>query len=351
VVAIVFVVLLGVVNYIGITESVVLNMLMTLVEVTGLAIVLLIGIVFISQGDADLGRLVSFDADGNITWAIVAGVALSFFAMTGFENAANVAEETVDPVRVFPKALVGGMICAGVIYVLVAMTASLVVGAPGLGEAETALLTVVEVGPIPIPLWIFALIAMVAITNTTLVGVVSESRILYGMAREDVVPGVFAKIHPVRRSPWVALILTTAVVVVLLLVGELLTALGAGVDLVTTLAAVTVLLLLVIYDMVIIAALKLRRDPATEQGTVYHAPVPLLVVGLVGNTVLAVYVVVDDWTSLLWCGGLIGVGLVLFLAEKLFGGRTRPPGEAPSIADPVAGRSLTEPRTDTDPED
>ena len=77
----------------------------------------------------------------------------------------------------------------------------------------------------------------------------------------------------------------------------------------TTLANVTVLLLLVIYNMVIVAALKLRREPATEQGTVYHAPFPLLLVGLVGNTVLAVYVVVDDWTSLLWCGGLIGVGI------------------------------------------
>ena len=53
---------------------------------------------------------------------------------------------------------------------------------------------------------VFAVIAMIAITNTTLVHVVTQSRILYGMAREDVVPGVFAKMHPSRRSPWVALI-------------------------------------------------------------------------------------------------------------------------------------------------
>ena len=61
---------------------------------------------------------------------------------------------------------------------------------------------------------------MVAITNTTLVAVVTQSRILYGMAREDVVPGVFAKIHPSRRSPWVALLFAAAVVCALLLAGE-----------------------------------------------------------------------------------------------------------------------------------
>ena len=64
---------------------------------------------------------------------------------------------------------------------------------------------------------------MIAITNTTLVGVVTQPRILYGMAREDVVPGVFAKIHPPRRSPWVGLLFSVIVVAALLVVGTLLT--------------------------------------------------------------------------------------------------------------------------------
>ena len=59
---------------------------------------------------------------------------------------------------------------------------------------------------------LFSVIALIAITNTTLVTIVTQPRILYGMAREDVVPGVFAKIHPVRRSPWVGLIFSGVVV-------------------------------------------------------------------------------------------------------------------------------------------
>ena len=63
---------------------------------------------------------------------------------------------------------------------------------------------------------------MVAITNTTLVSVVTQSRILYGMARVDVVPKVFAKVHPTRRSPYVALLFSAAVVAVLLVLGDVL---------------------------------------------------------------------------------------------------------------------------------
>jgi amino acid transporter len=66
---------------------------------------------------------------------------------------------------------------------------------------------------------LFAIIAMVAITNTTLVAVVTQSRILYGMAREDVVPGAFAKIHSSRRSPWVGLVFSAIVVCALMMVG------------------------------------------------------------------------------------------------------------------------------------
>ena len=148
--------------------------------------------------------------------------------MTGFENAANVAEETVNPKKTFPMALVGGMIVAGVLYVLVAMTAALTVPVGTLRDSDAALLEVVKAGIIPVPVGVmtilFACIAMVAITNTTLVAVVTQSRILYGMAREDVVPGVFGKVHAQRRSPWVALIFAAVVVAGLLLSGATSTA-------------------------------------------------------------------------------------------------------------------------------
>ena len=117
-----------VVNFIGITESVVANMVMTFVEIAGLVIVMIIGVSYVVEGNADFvdARRVQHRGQ-NPVLAVIAGVALSFFAMTGFENAANVAEETVNPNKTFPRALVGGMVAAGVIYVLVATTAALTV--------------------------------------------------------------------------------------------------------------------------------------------------------------------------------------------------------------------------------
>ncbi len=323
-ISLVFIFALAVVNYIGITESVVVNMLMTFVEVAGLIIVMIIGVVYVAQGKADFSTLGDFTADGNPIFAIVAGVALAFFAMTGFENAANVAEETVNPSRSFPRALVGGMITAGVVYVLVAMTAALTVPIKTLAGSDAALLEVVKAGILPVPVTVmatlFAVIAMIAITNTTLVAVVTQSRILYGMAREDVVPGVFGKVHASRRSPWVALIFAAVVVVGLLVLGAVLNEAGFGIDVVARLALVTVVLTLVIYVLVILSALKL--DGQDEHDESFRASRPLLWTGIAGNLLLLVYVVVDDPFALVWCAGLLAIGGALYLLEHLLGGRS-----------------------------
>ena len=171
--------------------------------------------------------------------------------------------------------------------------------------------------------FVIAIIAMVAITNTTLVSVVTQSRILYGMAKEDVVPGVFGKIHEARRSPWFALVFAAVVVIGLLVVGTVLDNLSIGgkTGVVERLATVTVVLTLVVYALVIVSAFKLRgRD---EREDTYHANTALLWAGLVGNVVLLAYVVWDDPHSLYWCGGLLALGGVLFAIEYLFGSRDR----------------------------
>lgn len=325
-----FVLVLTVINFIGITESVVVNMLMTFVEVTGLLIIMVIGVWHVASGDADFGRLVDFTADGNPALAVLAGVALSFFAMTGFENTANVAEETLDPQRSFPRSLIGGMAVAGVVYVLVSIAAALTVSTGDLAKSDAALLEVVKSGILPVDTGllstVFAVIAMVAIFNTTLVAVVTQPRILYGMAREDIVPDAFGRLHSSRRSPWVGLLFSAVVVIALLVIGTLVTESGAGLDLVGRLATVTVLFLLFIYGLVIVSALRLRGQD--EDPRAFRANTGLLVVGLVGNAAILAWTVYDDPTSLIWCAGLVAVGVVLFVVEKLTGTRDRPLTEA-----------------------
>ena len=89
------------------------------------------------------------------------------------------------------------------------------------------------------------------------------------------------------------------------------------------LAAVTVVLLLVVYAGVIISCFKLRGQGETEK--TFRAPTALLAAGLVGNLVLLYYVTSTDPTSLLWCAGLVGLGMLLYVVEYFFGYRNRPP--------------------------
>jgi amino acid transporter len=306
-VAVGFVAILSLINYRGISETAKTNMAMTLIEVSGLLIVLAIGVAVVVSGDAKYHQVLEFNGNGNIALAILGGAALSFFAMTGFENAANVCEETHNPTEVFPKALLGGMAVAGLLYVLVALATTLVADYDSIAGSEGALLEVVKQGPFGIPTWLFAAIALVAVTNTTLVTMVTQSRILYGMANEDVVPRVFGKVHAKRKTPWVGILFTFVMVV------GLLVAAGAEVE---TLASASVVFLLFIYGLVIVSALKLRNDPEHPDAK-FRAPTPLLYAGILGNAGLLVYTIQDDPSLLLYCGGLLAVGLVLYVVHRL----------------------------------
>ena len=344
-VALVFIAVITAINLIGISESVVVNVIMTFIELSGLVIVMIIGIIALVQGVNDPSVLLQFTAEGSPVIAVLAGVSLAFFAMTGFENAANVAEETIDPARAFPRALIGGMLTAGVVYVLVSVSAALAVPIDTL--AGNTLLEVIRADlfiiPASIMLVLFALIAMTAISNTTLVTVVAQSRILYGMAREDVVPSVFARIHPVRRSPYVALIFGAVVVGALLVIGAAIRTSQAGLpeddqlDIVDRLATITVVFLLFIYALVIVVCLKMRGTD--ERADTYRANTPLLILGILGNLAVLVYTLIDDPESLFWVAGLLALGLVLYLLERFFGkSRLRPAG-----AEPGSGASTPPP--------
>lgn len=312
-VGIAFIVVLSLLNFRGISESVWANMIMTIIETTGLLIILVIGGTVLAQGDADFSAPFELN-DGNPALVVLSGVALAFFAMTGFENAANIAEETREPSKVFPKALLGGMALAGVLYMLIAFIAAMVAPMADLtaGEGEEgSLLTVVQAGPLAIPELVFSAIALVAVTNTALVSLVAQSRIMYGMAKQGVVPRVFAKTHPERRTPWVAILFTGSLVCLLLLTAD-----------VDRLATVTVLFLILVYAMVCLAALKLRKSPVDHDH--YTAPTVLLVLGAVANVGILIYTIVDDPGSLVWCGGILLIGVALYFLNNAVMKNARP---------------------------
>jgi len=316
--AVVFILALSFINFRGISESVRLNLAMSITELTGLALVLGIGVWVFLTGGADLSRPFEFREGGNPALLALTGAVLAFFAMTGFENAANVAEEVRDPSRVYPRALIGGMAVAGVIYLVIAFVASMVVPTDRLAGSDVALLEVVRSGLPGFPGWLFAVIACIAIANTCLVALITNSRIMYGMAKVNVVPRVFARTHHSRRTPWVAILFTTGVALLLMV--------GVGAEGVRTLANATVAFLLAIFALVCLCALRLRGDRVPQAH--YTAPTTILGIGAAVNAALLLYVLGTDVVALstgkisarqsvvLVCAAMLAVGLVLYFINK-----------------------------------
>ena len=116
---------------------------MTIVEITGLLLVIVVGLWAFTQGgdNLDFSRIILFENEGERSTfvAVTAATSLAFFAMVGFEDSVNMAEETKDPVRIFPKVLLSGLTIAGIVYVLVSIIAVALVPIGELdGEQDTA---------------------------------------------------------------------------------------------------------------------------------------------------------------------------------------------------------------------
>jgi basic amino acid/polyamine antiporter, APA family len=162
IVALLFMAMLATVNLRGVGESVKLNVALTIIEITGLVTVILVGLwAFTGSADVDFSRVVAFEtaADKNAFLAVTTATSLAFFAMVGFEDSVNMAEETKDPVRVFPKVLLSGMTIAGVVYVIVSIVAVALVPIGTLEASDTPLVEVVKAGAPGLPIVFTTLIA------------------------------------------------------------------------------------------------------------------------------------------------------------------------------------------------
>lgn len=294
------------VNLRGISESVKLNVGFTIVEIGGLLLIVTIAVVAIAQGDAEPGRAFEFKEGSSVFAAMLAGAALAFYALVGFEDSVNVAEETRDPSRVYPKILFGGLAIAGVLYFLVTVGASAVVPTGDLTASSGPLLEVVKQGPLGIPEKLFSAIGLLALANGALINMIMASRLLYGMAREDVVPRPLGTVWESRRTPWVAILFTTAVAVGLIIEADL-----------EKLADTTVALLVIVFAIVNSSVLYLRRDRVGHDHFRVPAVFPVLGVGVS----IALLTQIEGETFVR-AGILVGIGVALWLVNELARRRT-----------------------------
>jgi basic amino acid/polyamine antiporter, APA family len=311
-VGLVVIAVLALINFRGIKESVSFNLGCTVIELIGLLLVVAIGAAFLLDGGGDAGRALDFKEGEAPFLLIVAGAALAFYALIGFEDSVNVAEETRSAPRTFPRTLFVGLAIAGAVYLVVTVVASMAVPTDRLAGSSGPLLEVVQVGPLAMSTKVFSAIALFALVNGALINLVMASRLVYGMARQSVIPAWFGQVHAERRTPWAGIILTTALAAVLVAIGDL-----------ETLADTTVLLLLFVFVAVHIAVLVLRRTPVEHEH--FRAWTGFPVLGALSCAGLILQKLVEDTVIFAYAGGLLAFGLVLWLIA-----RTRTPASPPA---------------------
>ena len=109
----------------GIKESLTINVVMTLIALSGLVIVMVAGAYLLSRGGGDMSRVTAFPPDTSAASATLAGAVIAYYAFVGFETSANVAEEMHNPARSYAPALFGSLLVAGLVYVGVTLASGI----------------------------------------------------------------------------------------------------------------------------------------------------------------------------------------------------------------------------------
>ena len=315
VVALLFMVVLALINLRGVGESVKFNVVLTLVEMAALAIVIVIGFLAIGGGDGDLSRITVFENpdEKGLFAAVTIATAIAFFSMVGFEDSVNMVEEVQEPQRIFPKMMLTGLGIAVVVYMLVAVSVVAVIPAGDIANPRNPeagiLLDVVRVGAPGLPIdTFFPFMTVFAVANTALINMLMASRLIYGMAKQDVLPRSLSRVSEKHRSPYTAIAFTTALALALILVVRL----QAESSIVLALSGTTSLLLLAVFTVVNVACLVLRRDPTPEDG--FRAPTALPVIGAFACAfLLGPWARLEaDYIQYQIAAGLLGLGVVLW---------------------------------------
>lgn len=238
--------LLTVVAWWGVRESVYLASAVTVLEVGTLFVVTAFGLPGVELSHVTDGFNVF--ADGALG-PVLTGAGVAFFAFIGFEDIANMAEETVDPRRAAPRAIFWTLIITVFSYVSLAVIAASIPDRSAIVDSDAPMSVIFE-SVSGRGAGVIATIASFAMVNGILVQIVMAARVLYGMASDNQLPSWFGAVDTVRQTPTRATVVVGAAISVLLLFFPLL-----------TLARATSMVTLAVFTLVNIALVRLAgRD-------------------------------------------------------------------------------------------
>ena len=252
------VVAMGLVAIWGVAESLTLAAVITLIELTGLLLIV---------GVAGEGLRYFPEMAGSLLVAtnwqqwlgVTSGAFLAFYAFIGFEDMVNLAEEVKQPETTMPKAIIIALLLSSLLYVLVAVVAILGLPLDELAASKAPLRDLVIDDNPEVADWI-SVISLFAIINGVLIQIIMASRVLYGMSVQGNSFGGFSRVWPRTQTPWLATLFVTTLVAVAALWLPL-----------VTLAKTTSFIILVIFTLVNLALWWLLRSERVQRSAGLHS--------------------------------------------------------------------------------
>jgi amino acid transporter len=226
------------INIIGIQQSSWTNAIFTIIEALGLVLFIWLG-----WKQPEFGKALLTTP----TLATVSSAALIIFAFLGFENIVSLAEETKEPEKNIPRAILLSLFISTVLYILVSLAAVALMPPEQLAQTESALLDA-SLKSSPSLAGILGGIALFSTANTVLIALVTTSRIIYGISKDKSLPKIFSKTLTKQKTPWVASLVAMFAAVLLLPFGR-----------VETLASIASFATMIVFIAVNVALISLRR--------------------------------------------------------------------------------------------
>jgi amino acid transporter len=257
-------VVLALVSAWGILESVLLAAVFTLIEVSGLLLIVVAGVRADTPFMTAILAIPPFDA---AAWSGIALASLlAFFAFTGFEDLTNMAEETHSPERTIPVAMAITLVVTTLLYMVIAAIAVTAVAPERLAKSDVPLSLVFRELAGMSPAAISA-IAITATLNTIIAQMTMAIRVVYGLARQGDIPQIFGRVHRTTATPLIATLAILALTVGL--------ALTAPFERLAEWASVSTLLVFALVNLALIR-LRLRRKKPPAGVLVVPLAVPVL---------------------------------------------------------------------------
>lgn len=292
------------INIIGIHFSSWTNAVFTLIEVLGLVIFIWLG-----WNQPEFGTALFSEP----TFATVSSAALIIFAFLGFENIVSLAEETKDPEKNIPRAILLSLLISTILYILVSLAAVALMLPAELALTESALLDA-SYKSSPRLAGVLGGIALFSTANTALIGLVTASRIIYGVSKDNSLPRALSKTLKKQKTPWIAALVALLTATTLLPFGK-----------VETLAGIASFATLIVFIAINVALVHLRRtDPKRKRP--FRTPLALVGVPILPILgILACVVFLFQFDRVVYLTGLLvfGAAFGVYLISRYFMERTQ----------------------------